>query len=255
MARFDKLEFGPAREPAPGGEPAGRADRDAAYWIERADDGRRAGLYELALKYYSRALELDKSLVSGWLGQVQMLVLLAEYKEAELWARKALELFPNNADLLAGRAQALCRLADFKAAFAVCDAALREGGQSGYRWLVRGEIMVARNEETAGPCFDKAQQADPDWLVPLEIARVYMHYRLPAKALARARRAVEAATDHAYAWYVQGLCESALGLTRAAGESFRHCLQLSPRHDGAKEKLREITGEWFGKRWWRRWFG
>jgi tetratricopeptide (TPR) repeat protein len=261
MARFDKLEFGPSKEPAGhhvpivGGGPDGRADRDADYWIERADDGRRAGLYELALTYYSRALELDKSLISGWLGQVQMLILLSEFKEAELWARKSLELFPKNGDLLAGRAQALCRLADFKSAFAVCDAALGESGQSGYRWLVRGEIMVARNEETAGACFDKAQQFDPDWLVPLEIAQIYLYYRMPAKALSRARRAVEAATDRAYAWYVQGLCESGVGLNSAAVNSLRHCLQLTPRHAGAEDKLRDIAGEWFGQRWWRRLFG
>ena len=37
------------------------------------------------------------SLVAGWLGQVQMLVFLGEYPEAELWARKALELFHTTA--------------------------------------------------------------------------------------------------------------------------------------------------------------
>jgi tetratricopeptide (TPR) repeat protein len=256
MARFDKLEFGPQKDqPAPGGKSPGREDRDAAYWIERAGDGRRMGLYELALKYYSRALELDKSLVYGWVGQAQMLVFLDEFKEAELWARKALELFPNNGDLLAGRAHALCRMGDMKGAFAACDGALRESGQSAYRWFVRGEIMVAQKEEMDGPCFDKAQLLDPDWLVPLEIALVYLRYHVPAKGLARARRALEAASDQAYAWYVQGLCQAALGLNPAACSSFRHCLQLSPRHVFAQEKLRETGGEWFFKSWWRRWFG
>ena len=50
-------------------------------------------------------------LVAGWVGQVQMLVQLQEYPEADLWSRKGLELFPNNGELLAGRAQAFCRWA------------------------------------------------------------------------------------------------------------------------------------------------
>ena len=56
------------------------------------------------LRFYSRALEEDKTLIVGWVGQVQMLVQLGELKEAETWARKALELYPNNPELLAGRA-------------------------------------------------------------------------------------------------------------------------------------------------------
>jgi tetratricopeptide (TPR) repeat protein len=255
MARFNKLEFGSAKPPAPGGEGPLPAAADQADWIARADDSRRAGLYEIALKYYSRALELDKTLIAGWLGQVRMLVMLGEAKEAELWARKSLELFPANGELQAGRAQALCRLGNFKHAYAACDAALGAAGQSAYRWIVRGEIMLAQGHETDGACFDKAQQLDADWLVPLEIALIYLHYRAPVKALPRARRAAEAAAESAYAWYVRGRCEAAMGLSGAARLSARHCLQLSPRHADARRLLQESGGDWFGKRWWRRLFG
>ena len=73
--------------------------------MKRADLSRRAGQYENALTFYSRALELDRSVVGGWVGQVQMLVQLGEYPEADLWGRKALELFPNNGEAMAGRAK------------------------------------------------------------------------------------------------------------------------------------------------------
>src|SRR5438477_1751984 len=66
---------------------------DSKHWMHSADRSRRSGLFEEALRFYSRAVELDRALVGGWVGQVQMLIALAEYKEAELWARKALELF------------------------------------------------------------------------------------------------------------------------------------------------------------------
>lgn len=103
MARFDKLELNQPTQPGP---LQMRAEPEEANWLKRADQQRRAGEYEDALRFYSRALEEDKTLILGWVGQVQMLVQLGELKEADTWARKALELFPNNPELLAGR----CRL-------------------------------------------------------------------------------------------------------------------------------------------------
>ena len=100
MARFDKLEI---QNSSGGNDEEVRIARDDGDWLAQADQQRRVGHYESALRLYSRALEDDKALVVGWLGQIQMLVQLEEYPEAELWARKALELFPNNGDLLAGR--------------------------------------------------------------------------------------------------------------------------------------------------------
>jgi hypothetical protein len=49
---------------------------------------------------------------------VQMLVMLGEHREARLWADKALELFSNNGELLAAKAQACARLSDRRASFA-----------------------------------------------------------------------------------------------------------------------------------------
>ena len=115
-------------------------------------------------------METDRSLVAGWTGQVQMLVQLEEYPEAELWSRKGLELFPNNGELMAARRQAFCRMGDMQQAHALCDGSLQQAGQSAFRWLVRGEIMVAAGQNMDRYCLDKAQELDTDWLVPLEAA-------------------------------------------------------------------------------------
>src|SRR5262245_50967748 len=114
MARFDHLELEQKGEEPLRPRPTHGEDHDEAYWLAQADGDRRQGLYENALRFYSRALEREKSMVNVWLGQVQMLIQLGEYPEAELWSRKALELFRNNSELLAGRAQALCRVGDKK---------------------------------------------------------------------------------------------------------------------------------------------
>jgi Tfp pilus assembly protein PilF len=199
-------------------------------------------------------LEQDRSLVAGWLGQVQMLIFLGEPNEAELWSRKALELFPSNGDLMAGRAQAFCRMGDSREAHALSDGALRQSGQSAYRWMVRGELMVAGKQDVDAHCFDKAGQLDRDWLVPLEIALIYMHYRAPSQALNRARQSVESAPDQFYPWHIQGLCQMRLGFDRQAGESFRRCLELCPRHADSLSRLAELEQQtpWWPARMWRR---
>ena len=249
MTRFDRLEFEESESQKGVEHELDRAqqqrhrepDRDERFWLASASEERRKGLFESALRYYSRALELDKSLVTGWVGQVQMLISMGEYPEAELWSRKALELFRNNAELLAGRAQALCRKGDVKGAMASCDAAIGQQGLFSYPWIVRGELMVARRENVEEYCFDKAIQLDEDWLVPLEIGLIYLHYGRAAKGLTRTRQAVERAPDRAYCWYRQGVCELELGLSSPAERSLKHCLQLEPKYADARRLLEGLT--------------
>ncbi|HID75266.1 MAG TPA: hypothetical protein EYP56_04635 [Planctomycetaceae bacterium] len=253
MPRFEKLEFGANEEPSARSGPAQPPKMDEVQWMKQAEQSRRGGLYENALKYYSRALEQDRSLVAGWLGQVQMLILLDEAKEAELWSRNALELFPGNGELMAGRAQAFCRLGDLRQAHALSDGALQQEGQSAYRWMVRGELMLAGKQRVEAHCFDKARQLDHDWLVPLETALIYLYYRASSKALNQVRQAVHAAPEQYYPWYVQGVCQMKLGFNRQARHSFDRCLELCPGHAGARNRLEKLEGKWGGwTRLWRR---
>lgn len=239
MPRFERLELD---DPGPD-DPRGNASadvRDARHWLRQAEAERRQGNHETALRLYSRVLEDDKSVVAAWVGQVQMLVMLGEYPEAELWARKALEVFKNHPDLLAGRAQALCRLGDRRQAMAVCDQALAQPGESGYRWVVRGELMVAGKEPLDRHCFDKAAAADRDWLVQAEIGLLLLHYGQPGKALPRFRAAIEADPDVIFVWSRRAECEKALGLPEAARQSARRVLDLAPGHPDARALLEEL---------------
>jgi tetratricopeptide (TPR) repeat protein len=254
VPRFDRLEFDqpPERSSVPSSK-ASDPDRDEHYWLRLADEDRRQGLYENALRFCSRALELDRSLVRAWVGQVQMLIALGEYPEAELWSRKALELFRNHGDLLAGRAQASCRLGDRKQAQMLCDAALTQPEPSAYRWIVRGELLVASKDRVDRHCFDKAVQLEHDWLVPLEIAQIYRHYRVPSKALSRVRQALEQAPDNAYCWFVRSQCEEELGLTAPALTSLKRCLELVPGHVEAQRRRQALARQgWSWKTSWRR---
>jgi len=252
--RFDKLELS-GEDSKPRKQPAAAAAKDENHWLAQADQQRRCGHYENALRYYSRALEIEKSLVVAWVGQVQMLVQLGEYPQADLWSRKALELFPNQPDLLSGRAQALCRIGDRQTAHGLSDNAMQQRGDSAYGWMVRGELMVAGRQSMDGHCFDRAHVASRDWLVPLESALIYLFYRSPSKALQRAQKATEAAPAEYYPWFVQGRCQQELGFTEAARNSFTRCLELCPQHAEASERLAELDRtSWTSlvRRWIRR---
>lgn len=240
MARFDKLEFEQPQEQPAKGELEPRVEKDEKYWSRLGDDNRRTGNYENALRFYSRALEVDRALVPAWVGQVQMLVFLQEYPQASLWSQKALELFPSHGDLLASQAQAECRMGNLKNAYALSDAALRQRGESAYRWQVRGELVIAGKQHKDRHCFDKAQVADHDWLVPLESALIYCHYAVYSMAQQRAQMAVEKAPIAYYPWYVLGLCQSKLGFDTSAITSFNRCLDLCPRHAEALSQLAEL---------------
>jgi tetratricopeptide (TPR) repeat protein len=243
MSRFGRLEFddhSSRRSSADVVNAHKQVDADERHWVRQADNERREGLYENALRFYSRALELDRSLVEGWVGQVQMLLALGEYPEARVWATKALELFRNNADLLAGRAQALCRAGDMAAAQASCDAAIGQPGLSAGPWIARGELMVAQNNKLDLYCFDKAVQLSNDWLVSLEIGDIYLHYDRPTKAIVRIRHAVAIAPDVAHCWYRQAECELALGLAAPARLSFDRCLQIKPNHPAASARMTQL---------------
>ncbi len=154
MSRFESLEFDDKRRAArpAGSGPAqatGTPVRDAAYFRHAADRASRAMRFELALQNYSKALEQDSAAFECWLGQVKMLIELGEYREAMLWADKALEMFPEHPELLAAKAEAAARSGDLHKAMAYTDNALSKKRVTAFVWLSRGEVLLARRSRMA----------------------------------------------------------------------------------------------------------
>lgn len=241
MGRFKNLEFNqPEPEESLAAGQKSDSRRDEHFYLAEADSARRQGFYENALRYYSRSLEYNRSVVEAWVGQVRMLIELEEYPEAIVWSSKALELFRDNPDLMAGKAQALVRQGDSASATPLSDGAVQKPGQSAYRWLVRGELMVATRQRTDQYLFDKAVLADPDWIVLLDIGRVYLHHDAPARALPWVRRAVDRAPTSAFAALCEGKCHAASENAALARLSFERCLQLVPGYREAEEELMRL---------------
>jgi len=85
--------LGASGQPAPA--------KDEAYYLAAARAAFESGKFEPALRLYSKVLEYNPQNADAWTGQVRMLIELGEFREAKLWADKALERFPHEPELLA----------------------------------------------------------------------------------------------------------------------------------------------------------
>lgn len=181
-----------------------------------------------------------------------MLVELNELREADLWADKALDLFKNNGDLLSAKAVAKARRGEKSAAMSCSDAGLSARGSSAYRWLARGEVLLAAVQDQASACFDRALlEPDADWFTGLSIARVYRRYGWHTNALIAAKKATEQSPQSPFAWYVRGLCERDLAIG-----GYKASLQRALEVDGtfalARAALRASPDATWVRRMFRR---
>ncbi len=256
MSRFSNLEFeGESGEQLPQHTvPAA----DAAYCFAQARSAFENGNFESALRLYSRVLEFSPGECPAWAGQVRMLIELGEFREARLWVDKALERFPTEPELLAAKAVTLARTGALDEALAYSDASIEERGEGPYLWLARGDVLLARAEQRADYCFDKALTLAPrDWCTPWLAARIWFFYNQAAHALKLLQRALELNASHFLLWLELGRCQQAVGLIGPARVSLDQARQLNPHNEQVRAALTQLSraGVWSRVRgWWLRIF-
>jgi len=257
MSRFVNLEFGEESEDQ--WQQPGALVKDEAFYVAEARSAFENGRFESGLRFYSKVLEFNPQNAAAWTGQVRMLIELDEYREAKLWADKALERFPHEPELLAAKAVALARSGDLQGALAFSDASIEERGDTPYIWLARGDVLLAREETRADYCFEKARMLAPgDWFTAWLAARIRYYYQQFALALKLLQQAVELNAAHFLLWLELGQCQQALGLVGPARNSFTQARQLNPHCQEAGVALGTLSGTGLGARvrgWFRRRFG
>lgn len=240
--RFSRLELGhPETEAQTSPSLRGEQVRGADHYFAEAQRSYRRGDFEPALQLYTRALREDRSRVAAWVGQVQMLVQLGEFAEARLWSDKALELFRNNGELLAGKAQACLRQPDSRAALMCSDASIQSPGSSPYRWTVRGEVMLATAEPRARDCFEKAlAEQGSEWFDAIVVARVYLFHRKVGAAAEFVTRATTQAPTEPYAWFVRAEVMNAFGNIGQARDACARAIELDPKDQRSRQLLTQL---------------
>jgi tetratricopeptide (TPR) repeat protein len=240
MSRFVNLELGGEAENQPPQSPKALV-KDEAYYLAEARTAFENGDHEQGLRFYSKVLEYNPKNAATWTGQVRMLIEVGEFREAKLWADKALERFQNEPELLAAKAVALGRSGDLQGALAFSDASIEERGDTPYVWLARGDVLLARAEQRANYCFEKALLlARNDWFTLVLAARIRMYYQQFVLALKLIQQAVELNPGHFLVWFVQGQCHQQLGMIGTAEKSFRQALELNPHNAAADAAMQKI---------------
>jgi tetratricopeptide (TPR) repeat protein len=241
MSRFSNLEF---REHSDDSQlDASSVGKDEAFFLRDAQSAFEEGNFERGLRSYAKVLEYNPQNASAWSGQVRMLIELAEYSEAKLWADKALERFPRDPQLLAAKAVALARCGDLKSALAFSDAAFEERGDTPYIWLARADVLHARKETRGDFCLQKAISLAPgNWFVSWLASRILFHYQRFGAAVKVIREALAIDATRAVLWLQLGFCQRQVGLAGPANQSFGHALDLNPHLREANRAINEIGG-------------
>lgn len=243
MGRFTSLELEEAQIPEPAAveeQHYGEETQNAGSFLVQAVEAFQLCNYEKALQLFSRVLSFDNQNAAAWMGQVRCLINVNEFKEAALWADKAMELVGETANLLAAKACALCRMGDFSRAYGLSDVSLEQKGASSFVWLCRGEILLQQKRKNFDFCFEKVLSLQSDsWEMMVEIARVYMFYNKNAVALQHLEKALESQPSKSLIWYELGNCYINLGMKDKALNAFNHSIQLEPRMEMAKRKLQD----------------
>jgi len=249
MDRFSQLEFG---EASPQKRSTGEPIRDENYFSDLALKCWLAGDWELALRNYSRVLEKNNTVFEAWTGQVCMLIELGEYREAGIWADKALQFYPENPELLALKAVACARDGLMEKAIAYSDNSITKDNLTARVWLARAEVMLERKSPVADNCISKAISlaGSSGPTIKLEAARLLRKRGQYSPAIVYLNDVVKIFPQSALAWYELGCCQAELGRPEAKA-SIEQCLKLQPHWEDAKKMLNKCQRG----RFWSRLFG
>ncbi len=238
MSRFSNLELGDESEKRSTGT---ASVSDERRFLGDAEAAFAQARFDHALRWFARVLEFNSSNVAAWIGQVRSLIELGEFREASIWADKAMEKFPREPELLAAKGVALARLGDLDAAAAFSDAAFEERSDSPYLWLARGDVFLARKDPGAEDCISRAlEMTSGQWLYAWLAARMRMFYRQFTLGLKHVRQALEWNPTNPQLWTLAALCEVRIGLVQAAEASLAKAFELDPHNVDAQNVRREL---------------
>lgn len=198
--------------------------------------------HEEALRRFGQALQEDSRVHEGWVGQIDSLTALGQIREAEIWATRALDQFPDDATILSLRAVLLARQGMAKRAVGTSDYAMAQG-ESLRAWICRGEVLLALDSPNANVVLDKAlTQIEPhDWMNLTRIAQAFARHRRHAKAIPAFQQALAVEPGHARLWCQLAESQVACGFTQEAIASGKHALEIEPDSRATQDLVRRLT--------------
>jgi tetratricopeptide (TPR) repeat protein len=229
---------------------------DHAHYVAEAEHAYFHGDYRKALRIYSRAIQADHSQVVPWVGQVMCLIELHQFREATVWVKRALEMFPEDARILSIQGAVYANMGMAQRAIGSSDYALARNATDPLVWVLRGEILSLADNQNSAFCFQKAietKQAD-DWHTPMQVGLILIRQRKWAAAADYLKMAVQLHTGNGFLWTSLGRAHEQLGLSQAALDAYTAALSLNPNDLVAEKGIASVVHASFIKRLWRRIF-
>lgn len=274
MGRFSKLETGAGAESEkdsekgpfglrtkvrnkPQADSSAGPDYDQGHYQAEGDKFFFNGEYEKSLRAYSRAMQVDHSAIEPWIGQVLALINMKQYREATMWAMRAVELFPEDANLSSLQGLTLALTGARQRAISCSDFAMaRPGGGCAFTWAMRGQILSHADNPNAAFCFDKVEETrnPEDWRILMIVGDFLVNEKKYARGLQFLRKAVENTSGNAWLWKRIGFANEHLGFTQPALEAYTTALDINPNDRQAQEHLKRLASVPLPVRIWRRFF-
>lgn len=253
MGRFSKLEThtpgtpapqvpsGADKQPEAAPEPLG-PKYDYGYYTAEAEELFFQGEYQKALRLYSRAIQADRTQIGPWLGQVLCLLELKQYKEAMVWVKRALELFPEDPRVLSIQGAVMAHQGMVQRGLGCSDYAMSHGAQDPLTWVLRGEILSLAENKNAVFCFEKAMEscASDEWHIPAQIGLFLLRLRHWSPAAQYLKRAVAANPNSDFLWMSLGSAYERLGLGQSAHEAYSAAAHLNPQKPEICQALKRL---------------
>lgn len=140
--------------------------------IHKGIDMVKRGMYEKALEYYDRALEINQNSSDAWNNKGVALYRLDRVDEALQCYSRALEIDPSNLDAMRNIAFVHRALGDLEKALELYETVIEKGGDA-YDLEAKATILVALGRfQEAIECIGRAYEMTPDPRFEVEMAAI-----------------------------------------------------------------------------------
>ncbi|MEG5171422.1 tetratricopeptide repeat protein, partial [Microcoleus sp. B3-D7] len=188
-----------------------------------------AKIYNNSLDCYQKALELDQSNASTFVGQGGSLANLKRYEEALESCQKAIDLAPEYVNAWVNRGAVLLALKRYEEALESCQKAIDLAPESVDAWVNRGAALnnLERYEEALESCqkaLDLAPESVNAWV---DRGAALNNLKRYEEALESCQKALDLDTESVDAWVIRGAALNNLERYEEALESCQKALDLA----------------------------
>lgn len=239
MSRFKNLELEIKRKPE---KSESEQNYDEAYYMDLARKAQIYGDFEMALRYFSRALSYKIDQPEAWTNQVLCLIDLGEIDEAIVWADKAAEVVGPDTELYAVKAMAIGRKGDIERALGYSDSVMKKGENKPLVWLSRADIIIASDPRNAEFCFKKAIECNRfDPFTYIRIGITLLSVKDPMAAQTYLKKALELNPRSPFINFLIGKCYQMAGMPDNARMYYEHALKIKPDYQDCIEGYTQVA--------------